>query len=217
MKWYEKGWVIFLLLLFFFPVGAFLLWKYGHWRKPAKIITTVIFACIFLSAIFAPNKQQTQPIADVEQNKTNKLDIVTTPVEEKNTLTVSTEEKQTDTVTTSEPEETIPEPNTSEMVDYIVRTAKENAKTITEEQKAEAIKFLKENYPNYYTNNEIMEKVMYYGSLLEYAYKDIDATIFNLGQDANQAVKYVYRNIENVDDTATQENLKQIKQSLDAL
>ena len=51
MKWYEKGWVIFLLLLFVFPVGVFLLWKCGHWHKIIKVIATVIFAFIFLLVI----------------------------------------------------------------------------------------------------------------------------------------------------------------------
>ena len=29
MKWYQKKWVIILFLIFFFPVGLFLLLKYG--------------------------------------------------------------------------------------------------------------------------------------------------------------------------------------------
>lgn len=33
LKWYKKtGWIIF-LLIFFFPVGLFLMWKYAKWNK----------------------------------------------------------------------------------------------------------------------------------------------------------------------------------------
>ena len=213
MKWYQKKWVIILFLLFFFPVGLFLLWKYGNFKKRTKTILAVVFAFIFLGALASPQGQEPQTTANVQQKeepqqKELKSEADTPTIVEEPTETV----KEPETI-----EKTIPEPNTSEMVDYIALTAKENAQTITEEQKTEAMQFLKDNYTNYYANNETMEKVMYYGCLLEYAYKDIDDSIFNLGQDANQAVKYVYRGTETVDDTATQENLKQVKQSLDVI
>ena len=210
MKWYQKKWVIILFLIFFFPVGLFLLLKSGNFKKRTKAILAVIFSLIFLGSLAAPQQQEPQTIANVQQKEESK--------ELKSEIDTSTVEEHTETAKEPETiEKTTPEPNTSEMVDYIALTAKENAQTITEEQKTEAMQFLKDNYTNYYANNETMEKVMYYGYLLEYAYKDIDNSIFNLGQDANQAVKYVYRGTETVDDTATQENLKQVKQSLDVI
>jgi len=51
MKWYEKSGAIFLLLLFVFPVGVFLLWKCGHWNKIIKIIATIFFGFVFLLVI----------------------------------------------------------------------------------------------------------------------------------------------------------------------
>ena len=45
-KWYQKtGWIIALLILFF-PVGLFLMWKYTNWKKPVKCtITALILIC----------------------------------------------------------------------------------------------------------------------------------------------------------------------------
>lgn len=50
-SWYEQTWAIVLLLIFFFPVGLFLMWKYSNWKKPVKIIITVIFALIIVGNI----------------------------------------------------------------------------------------------------------------------------------------------------------------------
>ncbi len=43
-KWYQKtGWIIALLIVFF-PVGLYLMWKYTDWRKNTKITLTSICA-----------------------------------------------------------------------------------------------------------------------------------------------------------------------------
>lgn len=55
------------------------------------------------------------------------------------------------------------------------------------------------------------KKQYIFGSLLEYSNNDV---LKEIGIDTVQAVKYVYRNIEKIDDTSTQENLKQIKENL---
>ena len=52
MKWYQKTWAIVLLLIIFFPAGAFLMWKEKKdWRSPVKILISVVFGFWFL--IFA--------------------------------------------------------------------------------------------------------------------------------------------------------------------
>lgn len=43
-KWYEKSWVIILFLLFFWPVGLFLMWRFADWSKAAKVVVTIIIA-----------------------------------------------------------------------------------------------------------------------------------------------------------------------------
>lgn len=116
--------------------------------------------------------------------------------------------------------EELPKPNTSAMVDYIARKAKEAANiSASEEKRDEAIKYIKDNYPNYFSDNETMEKTMYYGYYLEYAYSKNGSTNLyaNLGMDTYQAVKYVYRNTETQDDTHVQENLRQIAEALSEL
>lgn len=110
-----------------------------------------------------------------------------------------------------------PEPNTSAMVDSLVLQAKEDAKSADEEKLNEALSYIVDNYPEYFADNETMEAVIYNGSLLEYAYQDKDKTIAGLGMDAVQAVKYVYRGAESVEDDATKENLRQVKEAIDKL
>ncbi len=112
-----------------------------------------------------------------------------------------------------------PEANTSAKVDALALEAKEAAaEGVTDEQRAEAVTFIVEHYPDYYADNETMEQVMAYGFWLEYAYKDDEARDYaELGMDVSQAVKYVYRGVEAVEDDATQENLRQIKETLEKL
>ena len=50
-KWYEKTWVIWLLVIFFAPVGLFLLWKYSRHGMVVKIIATLFFGGAFLNGV----------------------------------------------------------------------------------------------------------------------------------------------------------------------
>ena len=50
-KFYEKTWFIILMLIFIFPLGLFLMWKYASWNKVAKIILTVILSILFIIGI----------------------------------------------------------------------------------------------------------------------------------------------------------------------
>lgn len=119
---------------------------------------------------------------------------------------------------TTEPAE--PEANTSAKVDALAREAKAAAaEGVTDEKRDEAVGFIVERYPDYYTDNATMEQAMAYGFWLEYAYKDDEAArdYAELGMDVAQAVKYVYRGAEKVEDDATQENLRQVKERLETL
>lgn len=70
-KWYQKSWGIGLLLLFVFPVGAYLLWKYGEFNTKTKKVLTGIFAVIFLIMIFGGGNDEQKPaqetVAQTEQ------------------------------------------------------------------------------------------------------------------------------------------------------
>jgi len=54
-KWFQKtGWII-LLLIFFFPVGLFLMWKYVNWNSKIKWGITALFVLIiFVSNVTNP-------------------------------------------------------------------------------------------------------------------------------------------------------------------
>lgn len=122
-----------------------------------------------------------------------------------------------DNITPTEAPE--PEANTSAMVDSIVNKAKSDADgQLDLDTCKEALSYLKDNYPNYFTDNETMEKVMYYGAFLEYSFegKGINDVCATLGQDALQTVKYVYRGADATEDESTQSNLRQVKESLDS-
>lgn len=134
-------------------------------------------------------------------------------------LSEKEEKSKTEKKATKNIEETDekPQPNTSDMVDYIAKEAKKSAnKAATEEKRNEAIEYIYNNYPNYYTDNETMERTMYYGYYLEYAYAKNGSTNLyaNLGMDTYQSVKYVYRGTATIEETSIQENLKQIKDAL---
>lgn len=47
-KWYESSGGIIAMLILFFPVGLFLMWKYAKWKKLVKWVLTLIYAIIVL-------------------------------------------------------------------------------------------------------------------------------------------------------------------------
>ena len=111
------------------------------------------------------------------------------------------------------------EENSSSMVDEIAHAAEKEANYSGAKLKDEALEYISENYPDYFTNNNVMETTMFYGYYLEYVYADegSDNTYANLGMDTYQVVKYVYRGTETVDDDNVQANLEQIAEALTAL
>lgn len=48
---YCRTWFVVLLLLLFFPVGLFLMWKYTSWHKAVKIIVTACLGVSFISLL----------------------------------------------------------------------------------------------------------------------------------------------------------------------
>ncbi|MBZ9691651.1 hypothetical protein [Clostridium sp. M14] len=68
MKWYEKTWVIILFLIFFFPVGLYLMWKYSKWNKAVKVVLTIFFALVIIGNIGKNNTVTTkQDSKEIEQ------------------------------------------------------------------------------------------------------------------------------------------------------
>lgn len=61
-EWYQKSWLVHLLLILFFPVGLYALWKNTKLPKWWKITATVIIAIIFINV--ATNKEKDKSSLD---------------------------------------------------------------------------------------------------------------------------------------------------------
>lgn len=87
MKWYQKTWVIVLLLILFFPAGAFLMWKEKkNWFKPVKIGLSVVLGLWFLlftAAVFSDAPVETSTANTKIESKTVAKKIDTKSVEKK--------------------------------------------------------------------------------------------------------------------------------------
>ena len=79
MKIYEKNWFIILMLVLFFPVGLFLMWKNAKWNKTVKIIISVLFAA---AVIFSNGSEESK---NVETEDTN-AEVETVKVDERKEL-----------------------------------------------------------------------------------------------------------------------------------
>ena len=79
MKIYEKNWFIILMLVLFFPVGLFLMWKNAKWHKTVKIIISVLFAA---AVIFSNGSEESK---NVETKDTN-AEVETVKVDERKEL-----------------------------------------------------------------------------------------------------------------------------------
>ena len=81
-KWYQKtSWIIF-FLIFFFPVGLFLMWK-SDWKKTPKVLISIFYAWIVISSLFTSGLEQAVLTADTGQiydiDSQVPIDISTTP------------------------------------------------------------------------------------------------------------------------------------------
>ena len=79
MKISEKNWFIILMLVLFFPVGLFLMWKNAKWNKTVKIIISVLFAVM---VIFSNGSEESK---NVETKDTN-AEVETVKVDERKEL-----------------------------------------------------------------------------------------------------------------------------------
>ena len=57
-KWYQKPLTVILFLIFFFPIGLYLIWKNQLWSKTARILVSVFFGLLVLGNI---NKGNNKP------------------------------------------------------------------------------------------------------------------------------------------------------------
>lgn len=76
-KFFQKKWFAILLLIFFAPVGIFLIFKYGHFKKSTNIVLSVVFGIFFLMVV---NSEESDPGLSSEEVK-SKTEAVTTSAE----------------------------------------------------------------------------------------------------------------------------------------
>nr|WP_320146039.1 hypothetical protein [uncultured Anaeromusa sp.] len=80
-KFYQTIWFAWVMVIFFFPVGLFLLWKYKHHSTKVRLVVTGVFLVLVLfNGIFgdkkntAPAKQQPVQAAQVADKATQQAD-----------------------------------------------------------------------------------------------------------------------------------------------
>lgn len=74
-KIYQKNWFIILMLIVFFPVGLFLMWKHSNWNIVIKIIISMFFAIMCIYSWLNPTdtvQPKTTTTATTHQEKNNK-------------------------------------------------------------------------------------------------------------------------------------------------
>lgn len=104
--------------------------------------------------------------------------------------------------------------NTNESLNAILDLAKKHSSVLLVSDRNKAIKYIYDNFPNYYDSDEKMELIIYYGSLLDEAYSDV-LEESQIGFKALQSVKYVYRKAESALSDSTQICLENLNELLD--
>ena len=113
------------------------------------------------------------------------------------------------------------EHGTSEYVDYLSLKAKLDAPSASDEDLQYAFSWLKLKVTtgDMFSSQEIMERAMYNGELLDWHYSDAEGEEKNyakIGWQAFKTVKYVYRGIDSAGDDETVRSLKKLTDLLDS-
>lgn len=181
---------VILWLIFFCPVGLYLMLKKTDWNKTLKIVLSAVYGCwiafcIFFFAVGIFADSPTEEAANTD-----------------NSTTSITEQSESQTKTSNE------------KLSEIMKQAETDAKNSTDADDEKAVKYLSDNINNCFESDETMEKFIYYGAFLDSKYEDNNA-LSKIGFQAVITVKYVYRDVEDVTDSATVNNVKELRNMLD--
>ena len=69
-KWHQKPVTAVLFLIFFFPVGLYLMWKNNLWSKTARIIVSVFFSLLVVGNLSKEANQNSNGVNNVNSSKT---------------------------------------------------------------------------------------------------------------------------------------------------
>ena len=60
-KWYQSAAFTIVMLVFFWPVGLFLMWKYQkQWKKSVKILISIVFAIAVIGSLASPSSDDSK-------------------------------------------------------------------------------------------------------------------------------------------------------------
>lgn len=90
-KWYKNPIAIIALLVLFFPVGLFLMWKYANWNKAVKWVITGVFALLVISS--ATSSKNTKTESTTQTNSPQSQQQIATPQPTKETKPLTTTDK----------------------------------------------------------------------------------------------------------------------------
>ena len=86
-----------------------------------------------------------------------------------------------------------PEPNTGEMVTYLIDKAKNDSSFNDENTFKFSLNYIKNNIENINGDNKVMENLIYYGAILQYSPKDKGSYSFTtIGMKTIEAIKEIY-------------------------
>lgn len=59
--WYKRTWGIILMLILFFPIGLYLLWRYSKWNTTVKGVVTGIVSLFVIAAMAGNDNKEPEP------------------------------------------------------------------------------------------------------------------------------------------------------------
>lgn len=71
VRFYNKPWFMWVMLILFAPVGLILLWKNKRYNMPARFVLTFIFSAVFLFAVIPTDNKNTQNNISNRENTIN--------------------------------------------------------------------------------------------------------------------------------------------------
>jgi hypothetical protein len=101
VPFYQSGWFTILFLIFFFPVGLYLMWRYKKFHMVARVIVSTFYAFVMFSTIWGGSKD-----SDVAANSAKATIEATTSVSETTIMEETNSTADTTIAETTAPQET---------------------------------------------------------------------------------------------------------------
>lgn len=68
LKWYQKPVAVVLFLIFFFPVGLYLMWKFDLWSKTTRVLVSVFFGLLVLGNMTQNSVLSSETMYEYDEN-----------------------------------------------------------------------------------------------------------------------------------------------------